>query len=107
MPKKNNVKFKPEPEQRTRLTAQELHNKDKEKHRQNKLIYKSILVDCEKRIRHYNLLGNKQTVLSVPYMKFDTPLYDVTHAMMYVMKKLKENGFVIANVHENRIHVTW
>ena len=40
-------------------------------------------------------------------MKFDTPLYNITHAMMYVIRKLKENGFKIANVHENGLHVMW
>ena len=90
-----------------RLTATDLNQTQKDKHKQNKEIYRSILADCEKKIKYQNSLGNTQTVFKVPYMKFDTPLYNITHAMMYVIRKLKENGFKIANVHENGLHVMW
>ena len=90
-----------------RLTTNDLTQTQKDKHKQNKKIYKGILADCEKKIKYQNSLGNSQTVIKIPYMKFDTPLYDITHAMMYVIRKLKENGFKIANIHENGLHVMW
>ena len=90
-----------------RLTAKDLSQTQKDKHKANKEIYKGILLDCEKKIKYQNSIGNSQTVIKIPYMKFDTPLYDITHAMMYVIRKLKENGFKIANIYENGLHVIW
>jgi hypothetical protein len=109
MPKKE-VHFKQEKykyKECERLTAKELQDTEKERHKKNKEIYRSILEDCEKKIRYHNSIGNKQTVVKIPYMKFDTPLYNITHAMLYVIRKLKKSGFTIANVHENGIHVKW
>lgn len=99
--------IEPQSSSKKGLTASDLIQTQKDKHKQNKEIYKGILVDCEKKIKYQNSLGNTQTVIKIPYMKFDTPLYNITHAMMYVIRKLKKNGFRIANVHENGLHIMW
>jgi len=90
-----------------RLTAQDLRQRDVVRHKKNKETYRGILADCEKRIKYHNGLGNNQTIIKVPSMKFDTPPYDITHAMMYVIRKLKKNGFKINNIRENEIYISW
>ena len=89
------------------LTAKQLQQTTKDKHKVNKEIYRTILADCEKKIKYQNSLGNSQTILRIPFMLFDKPLYNITHAIMYVMKKLKENGFTMMNIYENNIQVKW
>ena len=89
------------------LTVSELQETEKNKHRINKEIYRTILADCEKRIKSQNSIGNSQMILRIPFMLFDKPLYNITHAMLYVIKKLKENGFTIMNIHENNIQIKW
>lgn len=110
MPKKE-VHFKTKKKEETNkvgyLTALELKEKEKERHKQNKEIYRSILADCEKKIKYQNSIGNKRTLLKIPYMKFDTPLYNITHAMLYVIRKLKQNGFIMINIYENEIYISW
>ena len=89
------------------LTTKDLNQTQIDKHKANKEIYRSILGDCEKKIKFQNSIGNIQTILRIPYMLFDKPLFNITHAMLYVIKKLKKNGFTIINVHENCIQVSW
>ena len=78
-----------------KLTVKELNQTQIDKHKANKEIYRTILGECEKKIKFQNSIGNTQTVLRIPYMMFDKPLYNITHAMMYTIKKLKNNGFNI------------
>ena len=89
------------------LTVNELQETEKNKHKINKEIYRTILSDCEKRIKSQNSIGNSQMIIRIPFMLFDKPLYNITHAMMYVIKKLKENGFTIVNIYENNIQIKW
>lgn len=89
------------------LTTKDLNQTQVDKHKANKEIYRYILGDCEKKIKFHNSLGNTQTILRIPYMLFDKPLYNITHAIMYVIRKLKKNGFVIGNVYENMIQISW
>lgn len=89
------------------LTVKDLQQKEKDRHKMNKETYREILKDCENRIRYHSSLGNKRLLLKIPYVKFDRPLYDITHAIMYVIQKLKKNGFTIVNVHENGVYISW
>ena len=89
------------------LNANDLKPVSNDKHKNNRLIYKSILEDCEKRIKYYNSLGLNEGVVKIPYMKIGLPLYNTTHAMMYVIMKLSKQNFKIGYIYENTIHVSW
>lgn len=90
-----------------RLNAKDLSYVQENRHKQNKEIYKNILKDIESKIKFQNEIGNSKTIVKIPYMKLGYPIYNVTHAMMYVLRKLSKNGFIIGNIHENAILVMW
>ena len=91
----------------SRLKVEDLNKIQKEKHKINKQIYKTILEDSEKKIKYNNSLGNTTAVITIPYMKLGYPIYNVTHAMMYVTRKLTKQGFQIHGIQENKIYVNW
>ena len=89
-----------------RLHANDLEKKQKEKHKENHKIYKQLLEDCEKKIEYQSSIGNTLFVYQVPYMKMGFPIYNITHAIMYIIRKLKENGFQVMNLIENKLFIT-
>ena len=89
------------------INAKELQKEQKQKHDFNRNIYKQLLEDCSTKIQSQNKLGNVSIVLRIPYMKMGLPGYNITHAKMYIIRKLKEAGYIIHNVHENCIHIAW
>lgn len=91
----------------SRLKADDLNKIQKEKHKINKQIYKTILEDSEKKIKYNNSLGNTTAIITIPYIKLGYPIYNVTHAMMYVIKKLTKQGFKINGFQENKIFIDW
>lgn len=89
------------------INVKELHKEQKQKHDFNRNIYKQLLEDCNAKIKAQNKLGNISIVLRIPYMKIGLPVYNITHAIMYIIRKLKQADYTIHNVHENCIHVAW
>ena len=90
-----------------RLNAKDLLHIQENKHKKNKEIYRQILKDIENKIKFQNEIGNTKAIVKIPYMKIGYPIYNITHAMMYVLNKLNKHGFSIGNIQENSILILW
>ena len=90
-----------------RLKVEDLKQIQKERHKLNKKIYKNILKDVEEKIKSKNNIGLTRSFITIPYIKIGYPIYNITHAMMYVIKKLTQQGFQIGNIYENKILILW
>ena len=89
------------------LNVNDLKEKQKKRIYNNRELYKEILEICEKKIIYRNSIGGDKAKFKIPYLIVGKPIYNVTHAMMYVIRKLKKQGFTIESVHENEIEVYW
>jgi len=89
------------------LNANDLKPISQDKHKNNRILYKSLLEDCEKRIKHFNSLGLNEGIIKIPYMKLGYPLFNMTHAIMYIIRKLTKQSFKIGYIYENTMHVSW
>jgi len=90
-----------------RLKANSLDNVSENRHKANKKIYKQLLLTCEKKIENQNSLGNSFTILTIPSFQAGLPLYNITHAIMYIIRKLSQNGFTINGVYNNCVMLSW
>jgi hypothetical protein len=81
----------------------------KVKQRRRIKIYDTLLESCYKKIKSSNN-GDKNKcvcVHRVPPFIFGTPVYDLNTAIIYIIDKLKRNGFDVHFTEPNIIHISW
>ena len=72
-------------------------------------IYDRLLQNCHKRIKTSSN-GDKNKcmcVYRVPPFKFGEPVYDLNTAIIYIIDKLKDNGFDVHYNEPNEIYISW
>ena len=89
------------------LKASELHSVRDDKTKRNREMYKQLFEDVCKKIRKVNMKGSYTLMHSVKYITVGLPLYNVDHAVLYIIRKLTKGGFEVQRITENTIYITW
>lgn len=89
------------------LKASDLRNVQKERRRATKGNYKKLLDDCCNRLKVANAKGSTSYIYRLNSLIVDMPLIDVTQALMYIAKRLKESGFKVTFASSNAILIDW
>mgnify|MGYP001104515514 CR=1 FL=1 len=90
------------------LKASDLRDAQKEKSENTKLIFKKLLDECYKKLKDCNQKGFTSMNFTVNAIKIGYPLYDVSKAVRYIVKKLKKGGFhVIIAGNGNLLQIDW
>ena len=95
--------------QNTRISIDELYDNKKEKDLKKLAVYKKVLARIHSRIKTTSRQRNHNQFcwFVIPEMMLGAPLYDSANCIAYVMKELKDNGFVIKYTHPNLLFISW
>lgn len=81
------------------------HNKKKEARIK---IYEEIFEKCCQKIRYVNdTLYAKECRFTVPYVRWGLPFYHINAVVLYIMIKLRGQGFKVSRVPPNTIYIDW
>ena len=89
------------------LKASDLRKAQKERVENSKLIYKKILEECHKKLTECNKKGFTSMNFTINAIKLGYPLFDVSKALHYVMKKLKKGEFKVTHIGNGNLHIDW
>ena len=84
-----------------------LQRKQAEKKREEKQVYKNIILDVLAHVRRKDDLGRTNTVYRVPFIVYGNPRYNLKKATYYIMKELTRCGFVVFPYENNHVYVDW
>ena len=80
--------------------------KDKKQERRIK-IYDEILKNCHNKIVKHSNEDNDCCIYQVPEFKFGVPIYNLNSCMVYIIYKLRDNGFTVKYIYPNYIFISW
>jgi len=89
------------------LKVADLNKKRKEKAQRNHEIYKGFFYEIAEKIKNRDKLGFRNLIHRVPSIVFGFPLYDVNHAIIYLIDKLQKGGFFVYPWKDNYIYIDW
>ena len=89
------------------IRASDLRNQDRERRAIKKETFKQILESFMRKIKTASELGDKFVFLTVPPVVFGYPLYTVNEARVYLGRQLHLLGYIVREVSENELCVTW
>jgi len=78
-----------------------------DKKRDDKQIYKTIIIDVLAHIRKKDDVGRNNMTYRVPFIVYGNPRYDINKAMYYIMKELARCGLVVFPYENNHVYVDW
>ena len=88
-------------------SVQDIRNLHLERRKQNHQIYKTILRDVYKTIERKDLQGKLNTTYRIPGVVYGNTKYHVSTAVLYVIQKLSEGGFVVFPHEGNLLYIDW
>jgi len=80
--------------------------RDKKQERRIK-IYDEILKNCHNKIVKHSNEDNDCCIYQVPEFKFGVPIYNLNSCMVYIIYKLRDNGFLVKYIYPNYIFISW
>lgn len=89
------------------MKADDLLKTIKQKTNFHKEIYKEFLHNCHEKIKQANERSNTNVLFTIPPLSLGKPLYDVSHAMQYVMRKLNEGDFKVQHLYGTTLYIDW
>lgn len=89
------------------VNVKELEKKRKEKAERNHELYRGFFSEISVKIKNRDSLGHRNLIHRIPTVIIGFPLYDVNHAMLYVITKLNQNGFFVYPWNDNYLYVDW
>lgn len=89
------------------LTVSDLDRKRREKATRNHEIYKGFFYEISEKIKSRDRIGFKNLIHRVPTMVFGFPIYDVNHAILYLIQKLQKGGFFVYPWKDNYLYIDW
>jgi hypothetical protein len=89
------------------LSIKDLEDKRLERASRNHELYRSFFIDIITKIKYRDILGHRNIVHRIPGIVVGFPLYDVNHAIQYVIHKLNQGGFFVFPWKDNYIYVDW
>jgi len=89
------------------LHVSDLNKTSLKKENSNKQIYIHILQKCYSQIKQKNDNVCTNLIFILPPFGLGLPLYNMEHAMLYIMRKLEKGGFYIRLLETNKLYVDW
>ena len=89
------------------LHVSELKNTSLKKAKSNKQVYKTLLEKCYTQIKQKNDNCATNTIFTLPPFSLGLPLYNMDHAVLYILRKLQQGGFYIRVLTQNKIYIDW
>ena len=92
-----------------KLNLDELYKQQKITDDHKLKIYQKILGRVHNKIKHTSRIrnNNKFCVYILPEFILGVPRYDINTCTMYIIEKLKTNGFNIKYTHPNLLFISW
>jgi len=87
--------------------VQFLRKRHDDKKRDDKQVYKTIIIDVLTRIRTKDESGRNNMTYRVPFIVYGNPRYEMHKATYYIMKELACCGFVVFPYEHNHMYVDW
>lgn len=89
------------------ISAKELAERNKHKNEIKKEIYTRILTQMCRKIEFAHTLGKTHTELRIPEFIFGYPMYDMSHATVFIFRQLKRLGYRTSVLDVGRLYVAW
>mgnify|MGYP001255106590 CR=1 FL=1 len=89
------------------LSIKDLENKRLERASRNHELYRTFFIDIITKIKSRDILGHRNIVHRIPTLVIGFPLYDVNHAVQYVIYKLNKGGFFVFPWKDNYLYIDW
>jgi hypothetical protein len=90
------------------ININELHREQDKKEEKRIEIYENILDKVHQKIKLTSRTSaDKFCFFSVPIYVYGLPLFDVNSCIIYLTKKLSDNGFDIRYTHPNLLLISW
>lgn len=89
------------------VNIKDLEKKRKEKSERNHELYRGFFYEISEKIKNRDSLGNRNMIHRIPTIVIGFPMYDITHAIQYVISKLQTNGFFVCLWHDNYLYIDW
>ncbi len=80
---------------------------DRERLRREKIVYNTVYDRLKNRINNHAKAGSKYCIYTVPEFIIGYPLVKVDKTISYLCKKLTKEGFIIVQIDNSSIFVTW
>ena len=89
------------------IHVSELTNMHEERNRMRLAVFEQILKKCYQKI--YGAAKQDQcfSVFAIPDFILGTPLYNIKYCTVYLMAKLKENGYNVQYMFPNMLYISW
>tara|TARA_B100001094_G_scaffold280655_1_gene291610 strand:+ start:8991 stop:9320 length:330 start_codon:yes stop_codon:yes gene_type:complete len=89
------------------LHVSDLNKTSLKKVNSNKKIYNTLLEKCYSQIKQKNENMITNMIYILPPFGLGLPLYNMDHAMLYIMRKLDKGGFYIRLCSQNKLYIDW
>ena len=89
------------------LSIKDLEKKRLERASRNHELYRTFFIDIITKIKSRDILGHRNIVHRIPTLVIGFPLYDVNHAVQYVIYKLNKGGFFVFPWKDNYLYIDW
>lgn len=90
------------------INIDELHKEQNKKENNKEEIFNTILDMVHQKIKFTSKISNdKFCFFSVPTYVYGLPLFDINSCIIYLTKKLSDNGFEIRYTHPNLLLISW
>jgi hypothetical protein len=70
-------------------------------------LFKKILIQCHRRIKHSNDHNEIYTFFNIPIYVIGYPPFNRLECSVYLMKELENNGFNIQTYSDNILYINW
>lgn len=85
----------------------DLQEKRKIRAERNHELYKGFFIEISEKIKNRDQMGHRNMVHRIPTIIFGFPMFNVNHAIQYVIMKLQHNGFFACIWHGNYLYIDW
>ena len=89
------------------IDISKLRQAKEEKDKKRIKVYEVILKKCHQRIIKCASHEEDMYIYQVPEFKFGVPIYNLNSCMVYIIYKLRDNGFLVKYIYPNYIFISW
>lgn len=89
------------------VTADELVKEQSERNIKRRKYFKKVYKLVERRIVDSSKINLYQCYYDIPNFIINVPIYSLPECREYIVEKLKDNGFKVNIVSDNRIIINW
>lgn len=89
------------------INIYDLYRNIKELKNKKNNYYNEVLYKIHEKIKNTTNKGKYKIVYEVPEMVFGVPAYDLNKCMAYLMKELRDNGFLVKYYFPKILYISW